>query len=114
MNGCGKSQLLVKFGEQPKPQIINVIKKEPCDAYKPCGVTLSSGCNTVCKGDYMLNPMCQYPGITGLIGPEPGCILFDGQIGTECVGCKTDCATFPGGCPIPPPPPGWGYGNAWQ
>lgn len=53
-----------------------------------------------CAKDFYLDPLCNFPGITGMIGDEAPCILFDGQLDKECVGCKRDGCGLMGYCPI--------------
>lgn len=83
-----------------KPQTNVVVVERPC--MENCCPKLSSGCDlcTRCCGDYYIEPMCNYVGITGLLYPDQ-CITFDERYGGcgECIGCDVDCPPV-GYCPF--------------
>lgn len=75
-------------------------EESKCCDKKGCPPILDAGCNTrYCPKDFELDPLCNYPGITGIVDGEAPCILYHGQVDNECIGCKKDCR-HPGYCPI--------------
>ncbi len=95
-----------KKEEVPQQQVVVVDKgRGPCMG--DCCPKLSRGCDQCfgCQGDYFMNPLCAYPGITGLTVEKP-CLVFDEQWGGcgPCIGCFHDCPPV-GSCPY--------YGGFW-
>lgn len=102
MNG---PEILLRVPKCPEPKTeVHVVNK--CCGYKKAKPVLDGGCNLAyCPKDFYLDPLCNYPGITGLIDPdESPCILYDGQLGFDCVGAADDCKLM-GYCPIDIGPP---------
>ena len=94
-------QVKVRQPEAPQTQVF----VQGCCPERGCDPILSSGCDFggcggfVTTADY--NPICYYPGISGLTSPDQ-CIMFPGMIdpSEKCVGCDrvpTDINKF---CPL--------------
>lgn len=93
-NTTTQPEFLIRFPKQQPPQTI--VLEQPC--LKGCPPKYSAGCDlgTSC-GDFYLNPLCNYVGITG--GPG-SCIVYDEQWGGcgTCIGCDQSCPPS-GYCP---------------
>lgn len=89
------AQMSVSF-PKVKPE-----KKCDMKCTKNCPPILSQGCDDCCWcGDYYINPMCNFVGITGLV-EEDQCMMFDERYGGcgDCIGCVRECQGM-GYCPI--------------
>jgi hypothetical protein len=109
------AEVMLKFPpvkpQQPQNTVI-VVPEKPCR--KNCCPILSSGCDiSCCASEYYLGPLCNLPGITGLVHARP-CLMYDEEYmgcGTSCIGCERVCQPF---CPFPGylrPPFPYGGGN---
>lgn len=99
VNNATRVAVIAPSVENIQQQVQNMVPKMKC--MKNCPPKLSAGCdlcNTFC-GDYYINPLCNYIGITGLLMDDQ-CIQFDERYGGcgECIGCARDCGPA-GYCP---------------